>query len=180
MSSVSKVTSLTSKPTETKPTETKPNDYAIIQKAIDDSIYSALDGKISPNSMTIIKEAETADIVPWQIKWSHADTKMRSIVIAAAQEFSNSGAQRLQMSDFKQRDLLDAINGWIESHRKPLYVNYLNRRGSNNERRVLPLTKESATSNIDWEAAIEAKLLFAAFPNLNPKEPIKGACHSTA
>jgi len=123
----------------------------------------------------IIKNAKNglSNIRKWQIDCSNADILERKLAYLAAELFAK---ERLNRLDLKKGDLAEAISGWIIDRSAP-YVNYLNRRGvpPHAERRVLPSTIEKASSKYDWDAAIEAMLLFAAFPNLNPFEPLAGA-----
>lgn len=148
----------------------------LLQKAVDESLNRGQDGKISASSAQLIELAETTtDLQKWQIQWSNADVKDRVLACHASQEYDNSRPYRIESKDGDDREAKD---DWIHD-RVSWYTNYLNRRGdAETHRKVLPTSRTYASSNMDWEAAISAKLLFAAFPNLNPNEPIEGALHS--
>lgn len=155
-------------------------DQKAIQAAIDATLKSGLDGKISAESATIIHDAETSDMTEWQVRYSKGEIGARMAAVKACQEFTNSRASRLQsFADAKNHDYVEAMSNWILD-RQPMYYNYINRRGPLDGRRALPVNRNTASSDLDWEAAIEAKLMFAAFPNLNPKDPVPNAKHTPA
>lgn len=134
----------------------------------------------SAQVIAVIKSAKDglSNVPKWQIDCSNAGIKERGLARLAAGLFAD---ERLNRLDLKGGDLAEAISGWITDRTAP-YLNYLNRRGAppHAERRVLPTTIDKASSKYDWDAAIEAMLLFAAFPNLNPFEPLAGAKHAFA
>lgn len=156
------------------------HDQAILQRAVDESKEAGSKGHpLSVATMALIRLAETADISAWQIEWSNANAVKRATMAAPAQGYAKSRRRRLGLHKKSKRDEWLAVNGFV-SDRMMAYVNFLNRRGDAANRRTIPTSRATASSLWDWEAAVEAKLLFAVCPNLNPKEPLTGAKHSSA
>jgi hypothetical protein len=147
-----------------------------LRSALSASAEDAKDGKpLSAASAAAISAAETTDTLTWQVQESKASAQERAVMMSAGVEWANSRKHRLGLrgDQWKAAQLL-------MSDRLAEYSNYLNRRGTDKQQRVLPTTKAKASSDWDWDAAIEAKLMFAALPNINPKKPIAGALHASA
>lgn len=130
---------------------------------------------ISPESLSRIQTAELTDVIDWQITKSNAPIEERVKDMTACHEFVMTRRQRFAELD---DDEYQAQADWIQHDRAVRYINFLNRRGDASMRKQLPVDRYS--SKMDKDAVIEAKLMFATFPNLNPKEPVDGATHAAA
>lgn len=150
---------------------------AILQRALDET----KDAKaLSVPSLALVAQVEAlTDLQAWQVQCSKATIHERAKALRAGNEFEHVLRTRWGLHGTQNNDLYEAWHGWFLD-RYASYCNHLSRRGSHDMRRALPATAASATSPQDWDASIMAKLSFAAFANLNPKEPIPGAKHSQA
>jgi hypothetical protein len=155
------------------------NDRLVMQRALDASKTEGTKANpLSAESLRLIRMAEAADVTAWQIKWSNASVTERATMVAACQGYANSRRRRFGMRGKSHRDEWEAAKGFALD-RSMTYINFLNRRGQAAHRRQIPTSRAVASSAWDWDAAVEAKLMFAIFPNLNPKEPVAGAKHQT-
>lgn len=150
-------------------------DLKVLQKALDE-LQGRRINEISVESLIQIQAAENTNSVDWQIQKSNASVEDRVKDMCACYEFTETRRQRL--ADLND-DEYELLNNSIQHDRVVKYVNFLNRRGTPDIRKQLPNTNQYS-SRYDREAVIEAKLMFATHPNLNPKEPILGAKHSMA
>lgn len=128
-------------------------------------------GKVSGIIDGIIEDAGKAKCHEWQVRWSNASDEDQEMAYKAAEKFENTRDTRLQ---WENKDAREAWDRFIFD-RYASYTNYINRRGKNADRRPFPASRAEATSEYDWEAAVQAMIFFAAFPNINPKEPVQGA-----
>jgi hypothetical protein len=151
----------------------------ILSLAVDAHKDDGKDGKISASTTALVASISSTPLNDWKVKWSRATATERMPVIQALSEMTNTRRKRLKLSAKRHRDTWEAYHHWI-LERSIRYQNVPNGRGKafDRPRHGVPQTKENATSTIDWEAAVEAKLLFAMMPNLSPKQPVPGARHS--
>lgn len=146
----------------------KGGNMVLIDQAMTQSENSQMIGE---KSRELIKHAEVVvkDNDEWRHLWSMPSVEDRIAAAIAVNEFVNTRPKRLNHYTG------DVYTGICIFHKERClqYLNFLNNYGHIKERRILPKTLKEASSDIDWDASIEAKLTFIIYPHPSMRSDIK-------